>query len=113
MTQGALLFGPRVTRTAAEYLDRFLDALTDGRWHKAGELQTRLHTSDRVLRKCADLSAGRVISSDQGYKLIRFATLEEIDEAENRLRSQARRMLHRVIEIRKQRNVYHRRQRVA
>ena len=104
MNQGALLFGPRVTRTAAEYLDRFLDALTDGRWHKAGELQTRLHTSDRVLRKCADLSAGRVISGQDGYKLTRFATNDEIDHAERWLLSQARKMTERATEIRRVRN---------
>lgn len=98
-------FGARQTRTATEYLDRFLEALSDGRWHKAGGLAVQLRISDRVLRKCADLSQGRVISGQEGYKLTRFATADEADHAERWLLSQARKMTERATEIRRSRNI--------
>lgn len=105
MTQPLLNFShPRVAIKAAEYMDRFLSALTDGQWHKSSELQTTLRTSERVLRKCADASKGRVISGQQGYKLTRFATVEEVDHAEAWLLSQARQMTDRAREIRVARN---------
>lgn len=103
MTQMNLLL-PRVTRKAAEMMDRFLESLQDGQWHKGSDLATRLHTSDRVIRLMASDSGGRVLSGQKGYRLTRFASLDEITHAENWLRSQARQMLKRSLEIRRHRH---------
>lgn len=85
-------------------MDRFLEQLQDGQWVKGSVLSTRLHTSDRVIRMCADKSNGRVISGQLGYKLTRFATSDEIDHAERWLLSQAQKMTDRAREIRIARN---------
>ena len=102
MTQMNLIL-PRVTRKAAEMMDRFLIELQDGSWHKGSDLATRLHTSDRVVRMCAE-RCDMVISGNRGYKLQRDATQAEYFEWENRLRSQAREMLRRVVRGRIRRN---------
>jgi hypothetical protein len=94
----------RVNQKAAQTQDRFLELLLDGDWHKGSWLALRLHTSDRVVRLCADRSGGRVISGQEGYKLTRYATTDEIDHAEAWLLSQARKMTERAVEIRKCRN---------
>lgn len=99
MTQLDLLL-PRVTRNAAEMMDRFLHVLQDeGDWVKGATLAARLHTSDRVIRMCASHSKGRVLSGQKGYRLTQDATLDEITHAANWLRSQAREMLQRSMEI--------------
>lgn len=95
---------PRVNAKAVEMMDRFIQALGDGEWHKASDLATRLRTSDRVVRLCAEKSEGRVIGTNKGYKLQRYATSDEYFEWENRMRSQAREMLRRIVQARKQRN---------
>lgn len=93
---------PRVQRKAAEMMDRFLLLLQEeGDWVKGSTISTRLHTSDRVLRSCASQSNGRVLSGQKGYRLTQDATLDEITHAENWLRSQARQMLLRSLEIRR------------
>ncbi len=107
MTQMGLNFiSEKQARKALALVDRFLSELCDGQWHLALELGDRLKTNDRVIRRCADLSGGRVISGDQGYKLTRFSTNFEIDQAEARLLSQARKMTDRAREIRLSRNRY-------
>ena len=104
MTQLGLNFTARQAQKAIALADRFLEELSDGRWHLASEIAQRLRTNDRVIRRCADLSGGRVISGDAGYKMTRFATGDEIDHAEARLLSQARKMTERATEIRRARN---------
>ncbi len=95
---------PRVQQKAAEMMDRFLVQLQDGQWHKAKDLSWSLHTSDRVIRAMAEQSSGRVISGQEGYKLTRYATNDEIDHAEGWLISQANKMKARAVEIRRARN---------
>ena len=104
MTAQLNLLLPRVHRKAAEMMDRFYEQLQDGQWHKGSALSTRLHTSDRVVRMCAERSQGRVISGQLGYKMTRFATGDEIDHAEAWLLSQASKMKERAVEIRICRN---------
>ena len=89
---------------AVQRLDRLLDILSDGRWYKGSELCQLLHTNERVVRRIADLSAGRILGSDKGYRMLRHATNDEIDHAENRLISQAKRMMERAAQYRKERN---------
>ncbi len=103
MTQMNLIL-PRVQQKAAEMMDRFLEQLSDGQWHRAKELSWSLHTSDRVIRQMAESSNGRVISSQHGYKLNRYATNDELDHAEAWLISQGRKMIDRAREIRVARN---------
>lgn len=99
MTQLDLLL-PRVQKKAAEMMDRFLIMLQEeGDWVKGSTLATRLHTPDRVVRMCASRSEGRVLSGQRGYRLTSQATLDEITHASGWLRSQAREMLQRSMEI--------------
>jgi hypothetical protein len=101
MTQGSLLFQRRDRDAATRLQSDFYALLADGQWHRGKLLQRHLGTNERVIRQCADNSSGQVISSDKGYKLTMHASVLEIERAENRLRSQAMRMLRRVIQIRK------------
>ncbi len=104
MTQPSLNFVQRVSDHAERLTEAFLNALRDGAWHRGRDLCRQLETDERTIRKIADRSSGRVISSDRGYRLIEFASNAEIDHAEARLLSQARRMTERATEIRKARN---------
>jgi hypothetical protein len=94
----------RQTVKAAKLLDCLIDELHDGQWHTAKELGPILRTNERVIRKCADLSRGRIVGSDAGYKLTRFCTIAELDHVEARLLSQAAKMQDRAREIRIARN---------
>lgn len=60
--------------------------------------------TDKDLRDLANNSGGRVISGQNGYCLMDYATQEEIDHAANWLISQGKKMIKRGIEIR---NRYH------
>jgi len=103
MTQQPLIL-LAVHDAAQKLTGAFLSALHDGGWHKGRELCALLGTDERTIRKIADQSRGSVISSDRGYKLTAFATVEEVDHAERRLLSQARKMTERATEIRRCRN---------
>lgn len=98
MIQMNLLSRQRDHAKAVKYQDRMLDLLSDGQWWKGRVLCAVLHTNERVIRQIADRQQGAVISSDHGYKLTRFASLNEIDHAANRLRSQAKRMEERAMQ---------------
>lgn len=96
MTQLELL--TRDKEKAAKLLDRMLSILSDGSWVKGKYLCAVLHTNERIVRRIADLSAGQIISSDQGYRLIRYASLDEIEHAQARLLSQAKKMQERALQ---------------
>lgn len=104
--QGQLaLRARRGDSSAAKLLQSvFMYALSDGAWHSGKSLTHELQTNERVIRQIADYSKGRVISSEKGYRLIECATVAEIDHAEARLLSQARKMTERAVEIRRARN---------
>lgn len=102
--QPSLDFAAKDQTAATRLRSDFLAALSDGQWHLGKCLLRDLGTNERVLRAIADKSAGAVISSDKGYKLTAKATVEEIDHAERRLLSQARKMQERAVEIRRARN---------
>lgn len=90
---------------AAKFRDRVLEHLDDGEWHRAKEICACFDgLTDRALRQIAEESHGSVISGQQGYKLTKFATTEEIDRAENWMLSQIEHMKKRVVDIRKARN---------
>ncbi len=90
--------------SAGRLRSEFLTILGDGRWHKGKSLCQSLATNERTIRAIADQSAGQVISGSKGYRLLRYASNEEIDHAEGRLLSQARKMTERAVEIRVARN---------
>ncbi len=106
------LFAPR---NDAEKVQWLLDLLADGNWHHAAEaLNARnmppTEGAKRMIREAAELSEGRVISGQKGYKLTAHATAEEIDHFTRQLRSQAAKMTRRVIAAQ---NFFYRRPRVA
>jgi hypothetical protein len=105
VTQPSLNFlSAKTAARLVRLVDRFLEQLADAQWHRAKDLARVLHTDDRTIRRLGDVSGGRVISGQLGYKLTRFATNDEIDHAEAWLRSQASKMLERAVEIRRARN---------
>ena len=104
MTQPTLDFSSIVQDRARGLTTGFLEHLQDGQWHKGRELCAVLQTDERTLRQCADDAAGEVISGNQGYRLLKFASNTEIDHAEARLLSQARKMTERAAQYRKARN---------
>lgn len=75
--------------------------LRQGNWLTARTLRHRLGYSDRTLRAVAEASDGQIISGQQGYKLTRCATSDEITHAANWLHSQAQKMENRSIAIRR------------
>ena len=99
------LFAKADQSAAARLEPRFYALLEhNASWMRSRRLCDIMGTNERVLRQIADRSQGRVISGQQGYKLTRLATVEEIDHAERWLLSQARKMQERAVEIRKARN---------
>ena len=105
MTAQTLPFVKAHKDKAAKLTSKMFRVLEDGRWHSAADLGMSVPGLDeRTVRAIAERSEGRIIGGDRGYRLIQHATVSEIDHVEKRLRSQARRMLRRVIEIRKARN---------
>ncbi len=107
MTQPTLNFQKESADNAEIIKALVYDWLSDGQWHTAKSFQVEgveMRGIDRVLRTVAERSKGQVISGQKGYKLTRFATVEEIDHAESWLLSQARHMTARAVEIRRARN---------
>lgn len=107
MTQMPLnLFARQADRSrAAKYRNQVFDVLADGAWHRAKSLCAGLPgLTDRALRQIAEESRGTVISGQNGYRLTRFASTEEIDHCERWLLSQSQHMKERALEIRRARN---------
>lgn len=94
MTQTELFQKP----TPAD-LAKLESALTVGVWLSAKQLSQLTGLNDREIRHLAQNSDGRIITGNNGYKLIAHATVLEVNECTNRLRSQAKRMIGRVIQI--------------
>ena len=74
-------------------------ALSAGKWMPAQQLSRLTGMNDREIRHLAQISDGRIITGNNGYKLIRHASVIEVNECCDRLRSQASRMIGRVIQI--------------
>ena len=89
---------------AARLREPMMNVLRDTRWHTANELRHWIpELDDRTARAIAERSKGSILGSDRGYRLLAYCSIEEIQAVEDRLRSQARRMLRRVLDIRKAR----------
>lgn len=61
-------------------------------WRTSRELRERFGISPRIVRAVSE-EFGEIISSHRGYKLARFATVEEIRRAHESLTSRARHIL--------------------
>lgn len=79
-----------------------LRALTGAGWKTARQLGAMTGFNERTLRSLANASDGQIISGQQGYKLTREATRDEIHHAANWLKHQAAEMQRRAIAIEKQ-----------
>lgn len=106
MTQPLLnLFHQRDTQKAEALEAAVYRQLEDGQWHLRRALCERIPgLNERAIRLIASESRGQIVGSDRGYRLTRFASVEEIDHAERQLISQAEKMRARAIQIRKCRN---------
>lgn len=76
---------PKITE---EQTTRILRALAPGRWIKGKDLARLAGVSPRLIRAVAE-ETGKVISSQDGYKLTALATDEEIQAARHDLYSRA------------------------
>ncbi len=84
-------------RLAADLAERTVYAiLADGKWHRAKSFGL----NERVVRAIAERSDGKILGSQEGYKLTRSATVEEVAHVERWLTSQADKMKRRAYEIR-------------
>ena len=99
MTQQELPFKVKGKKPKSNPLLSMLESYD--RWVTTGELHRSFGWRDRHCRDMAELSFGRIISGNKGYKASCCATPDEIDECCNRLYSQARRMSARVFAIRR------------
>lgn len=93
-----------VTDKAEKHAAQVYAALASGDWMTRRQLERLTGLDDRVIRMVAEQSKGRVISGQSGYRLTKFASVEEIDHAERWLLSQANKMRERAVEIRRARN---------
>lgn len=82
-------------------LDTMLDYLNNRGWVNAREFKQRFTWSDRTTRMLAAASNGQILSGQQGYKLTRQATPEELHHATAWLDSQANEMSLRARAIRR------------
>lgn len=71
---------PKVHPIQGEVLAWYLE---DGQWHKGRTLQMR----HRTIRAVCAAEPGRFMSGQLGYKLVKFATIPEIDRSVADLRS--------------------------
>lgn len=107
-------YGLQFRKTAApEVAQADIDVLTQyllGRgWVKASVIEAELHVDERRVRAIAEASDGLIISGPgcPGYKLMTGSDeLQDVDQAANRLESQANRMLLRADSLRRRARRY-------
>jgi hypothetical protein len=90
------LFRQKVRHTE-EDLSRLEEYLTWANgWRTAKTISADLSMDDRYIRKLAEVSEGRILGTDAGYKLTSKVTPEEFSEWKGRYESQVKRMLQRL-----------------
>lgn len=87
----------QVSRAPEELADELLTFLCDGQWWTRKELQGWF--TERELRLARGASKGRIISGQNGYKASQHATLDELNQAHNTLKSMARELLKQSIQL--------------
>ena len=100
MTPQAEFQFQRPCKTDADVAD-FMDYLRGRGWTTARSIHIGIGWSDRQLREWAELSEGKIISGQRGYKLTAEATPKEIYQAASWLKAQGKKMLRRSIAIRR------------
>jgi hypothetical protein len=87
--------------TAADDADTMASWLSGRGWLTAAAITASLGWPERRIRAAASASAGRILSSpgQPGYCLTRESTADDRDRALRALRSQARQMLSRWVQI--------------
>lgn len=100
---GIKIAGPKVKPEEVEAMVGFLR----GRgWLDAAAIELETNISDRKMRVIAEHSDGRILSGQDGYRLLdRDTPIEEVDRAATWLESQGKKMLGRAAAIRRR---YHR-----
>lgn len=90
------LFRQKVRHTE-EDLSRLEEYLTWANgWRTAKTISADLSMDDRYIRKLAEVSEGKILGTDAGYKLTSKVTPEEFSEWKGRYESQVKRMLERL-----------------
>jgi len=74
-----------------EHCARLWHLLSDGQWHKGRDI----NMNHRMIRAVCQEKPNHFLSSQQGYKLVKAATDEEIDIAIADLRSRMKHLDHR------------------
>jgi hypothetical protein len=82
-----------------EQLESLIRTLAGRGWLTRKQLERETDYSDRTIRALANASDGQIISGQQGYRLTREATLDEIKHAAGWLKHQAAEMQRRAIQI--------------
>ena len=87
----------------------FMAVLSCGAWLKAGYICECMEipateSGKRIIRAIAERVFPLVISGQRGYRLTRYATLEEIDEAEAVYRNAAKKLEKKAYDLRLERN---------
>lgn len=85
---------------SASLTDRLISALANRDWTKREQLARMLGCSVRAVRDAASESRGHILSGNEGLKLTREASAEEVAECLGRFTSQIHEMSRRVVEIR-------------
>lgn len=79
-----------------------VDFLRGKGWIKASEIEAVAQIGDRKMRAIAEFSEGRILSGQNGYRLLdRSTPIEEVDQAATWLESQGKKMLLRGAAIRR------------
>jgi hypothetical protein len=95
---------PDAPEISQDEVDRVVGYLKGQGWVKGGTIMAALDLDERRIRAIAEASDGLIISGpgSPGYRLLTGAgDLREVDEAANRLESQANRMLLRAESLRR------------
>jgi hypothetical protein len=102
MTQSLLIDQSITDKRIEEDAEVLCDFLQGRGWMKAQAIAFEFpQWLDRHIRKLAAASGGRIVSGQLGYKLTIECTPEEAGHAQSWLRSQARQMIARSIQISK------------
>ena len=92
-----LAFPRNRERHTEEELARLVEYLSWApSWRTAKQIGEDLGLNDRMIRKLAEASNGRILGTDSGYRLTHMVTPEEFGEWQGRYNSQIKRMLERL-----------------
>ena len=95
-------FSQRAPSVSENEVDGVCAYLAGKGWTKAAVIEDEIEINDRHMRKIAERSDGRILSSRKGYRLFDPSTsMEDAERAANRLISQGKKMILRGVAIRR------------